>query len=172
MSCRSPRGNTRAQKRGATLEMRDQTLRALLSAEPSIRSELRSAPGYAVFANIDSKILIVGIGNGYGVLTDNTRGYQKTYMRMVQAGGGWGIGIKTFRLVIVFRTRSAMRDFVESGWNFKGSAEATIKAGKLGGGIGQSLVLSHMKIYTLNESGLSLTAMLMGTKVSRDSELN
>ncbi len=171
LSCRTPRGNTRAQKRGATLVMRDQTLTALFRAKPSARAELRRAPGYAVFANIGTKILIVGLGNGYGVITDN-RGYQKTYMRMVQAGAGWGIGIKTFRMVIVFKTGFAMQDFVRSGWTWKGDAEATAKIGKFGGGIGQSMVLANMKIYTLDETGLSLTAMVIGTKFYRDSHLN
>ena len=34
------------------------------------------------------------------------------------------------------------------------------------------MVLANMKIYTLDETGLSLTAMVLGTKFYRDSDLN
>lgn len=171
LSCRTPGGSTPGQKRAATLEMRNETLAALFRARPSARSELSRAPGYAVFANISSKILLVGVGNGYGVVTDNRSG-RRTYMRMIQGGAGWGLGIKKFRVVIVFRTSFGMQDFVRLGWTFKGDAEATAKIESFGGGIGQSLVLGNMRIYTLDEAGLSLTAMVQGTKFYVDSDLN
>jgi lipid-binding SYLF domain-containing protein len=171
LSCRTASGSTPRQKRAATLEMQDQTLAALFRANPSARYELRRAPGYAVFANISTKILLVGLGNGYGVVTDNRAG-RRTYMRMTQGGVGWGMGIKTFRVVIVFKSSFTMEDFIRSGWTFKGDAEATAKIASFGGGIGQSLVLANMNIYTLDEAGLSLTAMVQGTKFYVDSDLN
>lgn len=170
-SCRTPSGATPGQKRAATMEMRDETLAALFRANPWARSEIGRAPGYAVFADISSKILVVGVANGYGVVTDNRSG-QKVFMRMIQGGAGWGVGVKKFRVVIVFKSSFGMEDFVRLGWTFKGEAEATAKVGKLGGGIGQSLVLANMNVYTLDEAGLSLTAMVEGTKFYVDSDLN
>ncbi|MHC4853440.1 MAG: lipid-binding SYLF domain-containing protein, partial [Planctomycetota bacterium] len=151
VSCRTPGGSTPAQKRAAIQEMRRQTLGALFRARPSAEAQVRRAPGYAVFANVSTKILVLGLGNGYGVVADN-RGGGHTYMRMFQAGAGWGMGIKQFRAVIVFKSSAAMRRFVKDGWTLKGDAEATLKAGRFGGGIGHVIPLANMTVYILTEA--------------------
>jgi hypothetical protein len=81
--------------------MRNEALSELYAKRPEAKAQIARAPGYAVFSNIGSKIFMVATGNGFGVATDN-RTKKNTYMKMVEAGGGFGIGIKTYRAVYVF----------------------------------------------------------------------
>jgi hypothetical protein len=48
---------------------------------------MSNAPGYAVFGNVGSKILMLAMGSGFGVAVNNRTG-KKTYMKMIEAGGG------------------------------------------------------------------------------------
>jgi len=56
-------------------------------------------------------------------------------MKMVEVQAGLGFGIKKFRQVFVFETPTALRDFVESGWEFGGQATAAATDGRRGGRI-------------------------------------
>ena len=91
---------------------------------------------------------------------------------MFQAGAGWGMGIKKFRIVIVFKSSAAMRNFVNIGWTLKGNADAVLKAGTFGGGIGHVIPFADMTVYVLTEAGVSLTAMVDATKFYKDKDLN
>ena len=69
-----------------------------------------------------SKIFFLAAGNGFGVVIDNTTG-KHSYMRMIEAGGGVGLGIKTYKAVYVFNSRDALEDFVTLGWQAGGDAD-------------------------------------------------
>ena len=45
-------------------------------------------------------------------------------MRMFSVGGGFGLGVKDFRVVFVFHTQHAHENFLKSGWDFSGQADA------------------------------------------------
>jgi len=170
-SCATTGGNTPPTKRQAILSMREQVLSDLYKNHPQARTEIASAPGYAVFSNFNIYLLFVSGGGGHGVVKDNKTG-KNTYMKMGEAGIGLGLGLKDFRAVFIFNKRSVMEKFVNKGWEFGGQADAAAKAGEKGAALGGEAVISDITIYQLTESGLALQATVQGTKYWKDDDLN
>ena len=93
VGCARPEGKTPSAKRSSILQVHNQTLSELYSKQPQSRSQIINAAGYAVFSNVDTTVLFVGGGGGYGVAVDKKNG-KKTYMKMGQASVGLGVGLK------------------------------------------------------------------------------
>jgi lipid-binding SYLF domain-containing protein len=170
-----PKGDTAADKRKVVRDMRADTLNELYEIRPETRGRLRQAVGYGVFSNIETKIMFVGGGSGYGVVVDNANG-KETFMRMAKLHGGVGLGIQDFRAVFVFNDRATMQKFVEEGWQFGGGADASLKAGEKGaaasGDVMVDTQVQPMEIYQFTKSGVALSATAAGTKYWKDKELN
>jgi len=170
--CSKPKGNTGDDKRRSIQVMKQDTLARLYAAQPEARGAVQSAAGYAVFSNVGLTVLLVGGGNGYGVVVDNATGRQ-TYMRMTQGSVGVGLGVKDFRAVIVFHDRETLSRFVTKGWEFGGEAEASAKSDDKGGqATAAGSVQKGLSVYQFTESGVALQASAPLTKYSRYDELN
>lgn len=169
--CASMGQGTVAEKRDAILSMQDVALAKLYKEKPDVRSQINSAPGYAVFSNANVNVIFVSAGTGYGVVNDNATG-RKIYMNMAEGGLGLGIGAKDYRVVMVFHSRKAMDYFIENGWTAGGNADAAAKAGEKGMSVEGEGYLGDITVYTLTESGLALQATVKGTKFWVDKELN
>ena len=170
--CTSIKGYTVDEKQDYVLKMRNETLRDLYEKQPSAKDHIRGSAGYAVFSSVGVKIFFFGSGNGFGVAHDNkTR--KNTYMRMFTGGIGLGLGVKDYRLVIVFDNKVDLDKFIEEGWDFSGSAEASAKRYDDGGtlSVAKSVNLD-ITMYTITKAGLSLEAMIEGTKFWKVDELN
>ena len=173
--CRTPQGRTPQAKRAHVSRMRDETLAELYEKRPYARKHVENAPGYAVFSNIGSKIVFLATGNGFGVVVNNkTR--KETYMRMVEAGGGIGLGIKSYKAVYVFNSEDALESFVTIGWHAGGDADAAAKLGDEGAEVSVALTTDELTkpvtVYQFTEAGIALSAVATGTKYYRDDELN
>jgi lipid-binding SYLF domain-containing protein len=194
LACSTPKGGSVEEKRSYVRKMRNDTLREAFAIQPELEKKLASAPGYAVFSNLSTKLFIVGGGHGYGLAVDNQDGGE-TFMRMAELGVGVGLGLKDFRAVFVFRDRQTLDAFVTRGWQFGGTADAAAKAGDKGaaadvhakvvesgasvGGVGQASTSgtdltagAGIEVYQFTQSGLALSASVAGTKYWRDGELN
>jgi lipid-binding SYLF domain-containing protein len=172
--CMSAKGETLQEKRDYALDMQSSVLQELYEQKPEARAKVESAAGYGVFTNLGSKIFLLATGSGYGVVHDNKTG-KDTYMKMIEVGGGVGLGIKKFKAVFVFNDADAMRDFLESGWEFGGDADAAAKAGDTGAaGTAQGTTgeLDGLEIYQFTDSGIALSATAAGTKYYKDDKLN
>ncbi len=66
------------------------------------------------------KIFVLGTGKGEGVVVEKST-KKKTFMKMVQVGGGLGIGAKTLKLIFVFDNDDALDKFVNAGGEFGGA---------------------------------------------------
>jgi lipid-binding SYLF domain-containing protein len=117
---------SKTEKQEDIQKMAQQTLQQLYQAQPLAKPVIEKAAGYAVFSDMGFKILFGGSGNGQGVVV-NSQTKQKTYMKMIELQAGLGFGISKFRNVFVFRTKSAMESFINSGWQFGGQATAGAK---------------------------------------------
>lgn len=164
-------GQTVEDKRRHVENMRKEVLTELYRLNPGAASEIKSAPGYAVFSNWNAYLIIPSVGQGYGVVVDNVSGAH-TYMQMGALGGGFGVGVKDYRAVYIFRQRHIMERFIEQGLNIGGGADAAAKASTQGAAVGGEVLLDGIKVYQLTESGLALQATIQGTKFWKDSELN
>ena len=158
----------RAGDKSDVLEMRARTLARLYKEEPEARAAVQNSVGYAVFSSGGGNVILLSAAYGSGVAHDNKSG-KDTFMKMASGGLGLGLGVKDYRLVFVFRTRDAFDQFVQSGWDFSGQADAAAKAGTSGGELSEGLdVMPGVKVYQLTESGLALQATLQGTKYWKD----
>ena len=160
-----------SEKRQAVLKMKSEVLSDLYKIRPDVKSQIASAPGYAVFSNANVHIIFASFGGGYGVLKDNQNG-ENTFMNMGEVGIGLGLGVKDFRGVFVFHNAATMNRFRDKGWAFGAQADAAAKASDKGGAAGGEITVDNMTIYQLTEAGLALQATLKGTKFWKDSELN
>lgn len=169
--CATISGATPSEKRQSILTMKNKVLTDLFKIKPDVRSQINKAPGYAVFSNVNVNIIFASFGGGYGLAKQNASG-KYTYMKMGEVGVGLGAGIKDFRIVMIFHTRSALIDFIEKGWAFGGQADAAAKASDKGGALGAEAIMNDATVYQLTESGLALQATIKGTKYWKDAELN
>ena len=170
--CASPKGSNTIEKREFVQNMRSKALNQLYSLEPSARSEISAAPGYAVFEAVQTQILITSLGNAFGIVRDNQTGAD-TYMSAFSAGAGFGAGIKGFRAIVVFKDRTIMNEFIYKGWVFGASGTADAKSGDDGASTSGAMAFDdRMKVYTFTDTGLMAGASLRGVKVWKDKKLN
>lgn len=149
-----------------------QILKQLYQVRPSAKAAVTSAAGYAVFSNFGMKILFAGGGTGSGMAVNNaTRA--ETFMKMVEAQAGLGLGIKKFRVVFIFETPAALDGFINSGWEFGGQATAAASYGQQGAAYqGAASVSPGVWMYQLTDEGLALELTGKGTKYYKNDDLN
>ena len=160
------------QRREKVRKMASQTLTDLYKVHPAAQGAIQKSSGYAVFSNLGVNVLLVSSAHGGGLAVNSKTG-QETFMKMISAGVGVGVGVKDFRVIFVFETEPALAKFVNSGWDASGQADAAAKAGKTGGAYsGATSVAPGVWVYQITKNGLALQATLQGTKYSKDDELN
>lgn len=170
--CATPKGVTRSDQRNYVIKAENETLAKLYAAKPETRGMVQKAAGYAVFSNIGTHIFLLSGGSGYGSVVNNAN-RKRTYMKMRSVGIGFGMGVKDFRAIFLFRTKKVLDDFIEKGWEFGGQADAAAKSGEKGGAVaGEALVDDDIIAYQLTEAGLALQATVAGTKYWKDKDLN
>jgi len=163
---------TKAEKQAAIRKEAQATLTKLYDLHPGAKSAIENSAGYAEFDNFAMHLLLLSTGHGKGIAVDN-RSKKETFMKMISAGTGLGIGAKDFRLVFVFETPQALDRFVNSGWDADANAEAIAKTNSKGGTYEGAISASPgVWVYQLTEKGLSLDATLAGTKYYKDDDLN
>jgi len=152
---------------------RDQVLGDLYKAKPEVRSEIARAKGYAVFTSLNVNVLLASFSGGRGLLHENGLFPKETFMRMAQAGVGFGLGVKDFRAVFIFNDRSVMEKFLKEGWQFGAEADAAAKGGGAGAAASGAIEIAPgLRVYQLTENGLALQATVKGTKYWRDAYVN
>jgi len=160
------------QERQEIRKMAQQTLSSLYKAQPSAKTALENAKGYAVFSNFGMKIFLAGGGSGSGIAV-NRATKQETFMKMAEVQAGLGMGVKKFRIVFVFETEQVLSNFVNQGWEFGGQATAAAKAEGKGRGLAGAISVSPgIWMYQLTETGLAAEITAKGTKYYKDSSLN
>ena len=170
-SCASMGSGNKTQKQDVILKMKNDVLTQLFHDKPHTRSQIEAAPGYAVFSNANVNLIFLAAGTGYGVVKNMSTG-KYTYMNMAEGGVGLGLGVKDYRIVMVFRSGEAMKQFINKGWTFGGNADAAAKASDKGSSIEGEAYYGDVTVYTFTESGLALQATVKGVKFWKDKELN
>jgi lipid-binding SYLF domain-containing protein len=159
------------QQRNQVREMAREGLSALYEAQPGARYAIEHAAGYGVFSIYGVKIFFAGGMTGKGLVHDN-RTHRDTFMKMVQAQAGLGFGAVKDRVIWVFESHSALKDFINSGWDFGGKAQASAMVQQQGGTFAGAIsVAPGVWVYQLTETGLSAELTFTGTKYYKDSDL-
>lgn len=180
--CYKAKGESAEDKRAFIRTMQHQTLADLYKEKPGVKARLEKAVGYATFSDINVKILALASGQGYGVAVDNAT-KKETFMRMMELGGGVGLGVSDLRAVMIFHDKDSFKNFVEKGMEFSGKASAEAQSGEQGmaarheqklAGAGEDDVqmMQGVEVYQMTKNGLMYQAMLYGTKYWKDSDLN
>ncbi|MFH1717318.1 MAG: hypothetical protein ABIF19_08215, partial [Planctomycetota bacterium] len=158
-----PRGKlTVAEKRQAVMDMEKETLDRLYREAPETKEKIKNAAGYGTFSNANVNLILASAGGGYGVVVDNATG-KRTYMKMALGGVGLGLGVKDYRVVMIYKDKATLDKFVESGWDVGAHADAAAKAGDSGGELSaEGDIRSGIEVFSMTESGLALQATIAG----------
>jgi lipid-binding SYLF domain-containing protein len=160
------------QARQQIREMVQDALATLAEIAPDARRAIDGAAGYAVFSTFGVKLFFAGGTTGKGMVV-NQRTQRQTFMQMVQVQGGLGFGVNKNRLIFVFTTEDALRNFVNQGWDFGGQANLTAMAGGQGSMFsGAASVAPGVFLFQLSDTGLSASLTVSGTKFFKDANLN
>jgi lipid-binding SYLF domain-containing protein len=163
---------SKEEKRADVRKMAKDTLSRLYKFQPSAKKAVDSAAGYAVFSNFGMKIFFVGGGSGKGIAVNN-KTKKETFMKMLEAQAGLGLGAKKFRLVWVFETQGKLDSFINSGWELGGQTTAAAKLSDQGGAFAGAMSVSPgVWLYQLTDDGLALELTAKGTKYYKDDGLN
>ena len=160
------------QQREKIRKMASATMTDLYKLQPSSQAAVRKSAGYAVFNNMGTNLLLLSTARGAGVAV-NSKTKQDTFMKMISAGAGLGVGVKDFRVIFVFTSDKAFNDFLTSGWSGSAQADAAAKAGSSGGAVSGAVeVAPDVYVYQITKNGLALQLTLQGTKYYKDDDLN
>ena len=171
-SCAKPKGYSPQSKRAYIQQMKTITLSDLYAAKPVTRELIEHAAGYGVFSNISTQLLVVGTGNGYGVVVDNATG-KETYMKMAEGGIGLGVAFTDMREVIIFNSPIVLSEFIRKGWDFGVQGDAALKSKSEGAAASGNIPFnSDMIIYQITDQGVALRTNVGAEKYWIDSELN
>jgi len=160
------------QARQQVREMAQDALASLYEIAPNTRRVIERAAGYGVFSTFGVKLFFAGGTTGKGMVVNQRTGRQ-TFMQMVQVQGGLGFGVNQNRLIFVFTTERALRNFIDQGWEFGGQANLSAMAGGQGAMFsGAAAVAPGVYLYQLTNTGLAATITVSGTKYFKDANLN
>ena len=152
--------------------MAQDTLQRLYKAEPKTEAAVKHAFGYAVFSDLEVKILFGGTGNGKGIAVNN-RNKHEIFMKMLEAQAGLGMGIDKFRVVFIFDNEKVFDSFVNSGWEFGGQSTVAAKTEDQGGAMAGAVAVSDgVWMYQLTDKGLAVEISATGTKYYKNDDLN
>jgi lipid-binding SYLF domain-containing protein len=153
-------------EREARLKLATDGLEKLYKLRPAARESLEKAAGYGVF-DVTSIYAILFVGQkGKGVIFDN-KSKKPTFMLSARAGTGPGVGKQRVYQVFVFKSKSAMDQFILAGGT-GGDVSASVSTGKDGSAYSFN---PEIDIYQIPESGMALQASWGGTVYSVDSQL-
>ena len=165
-------GDSPDEKRDKTRKMAAETLKDLYKIQPKAQEEIQKSAGYAVFNNMGTNLFLLSTARGSGIAL-NSKTKQETFMKMISAGAGLGLGVKDYRVIFVFETDKAFKEFLDSGWSGSAQADAAAKAGDKGAAESGALeVAPDVWVYQITKNGLALQATLQGTKYYKDDDLN
>jgi lipid-binding SYLF domain-containing protein len=160
------------QKRDKTRKMADKTLQQLYKLKPTAQAAIKKSAGYAVFDNFGTNLFLLSTARGSGIAID-TSSKQETFMKMISAGAGLGLGVKDYSVIFVFENDKAFNNFLSSGWSGSAQADAAAKAADKGGAYsGAEEVAPGVWVYQITKNGLALQLTLQGTKYYKDDDLN
>ena len=165
-------GDSPDEKRDKTRKMAAEALKDLYKMQPKAQEEIQKSAGYAVFDNTGVNVLLLSTARGAGIAI-KTKANQETFMKMISAGAGIGLGVKDYRVIFVFETDKAFKEFLDSGWSGSAQADAAAKVGDKGSAESGALeVAPDVWVYQITKNGLALQATLQGTKYYKDDDLN
>jgi len=153
-------------------KMRDETLEELYELNPETQGLVEKSRAVAVFDSLGFNLLLLSTARGGGIVRETNTG-EETFMRMLSAGGGFGMGVKDFRVIFIFHEDLPYQHFLDSGWDFSGQGDAAAELGEKGKSLELAATVTQgTSVYQITKNGLALQVTLQGTKYYKDKKLN
>jgi hypothetical protein len=140
----------------------DETVALLRERDPEFAGALERSAGYFTSRVSSTTVAIVGGAQGIGVLVDNDTG-DRTYMNIRRADLGVGLGVRTFRVLLLAEDAAALESMSDKRYFSAVATEAT--AGKKGGTGGY--IAGGLRAFVISDSGASLAATARIVKTNR-----
>ena len=159
------------QQRITVVQMGESGLAAFYKQNPSAKKEIQAALGYAVFSTTNVNVVLLVVARGEGILHDKRR-KEPIFLQSYKTGEGLGAGYQDQYQIIVFKTTSAIDQFLLTsidGQRGGLDVDANFSAGS--GGTIRSLN-PNITFYTVGLSGYDLQANYGGTLYLVDEQLN
>ncbi len=154
------------------LEMAGNTLNELNSLDPKLEGKLKDAYAYAVFDSFMVNLVFYVAGKGNGVAIE-TSSKEPTYMLMLRAGTGPGIGYTKMRQLLIIKDQDTFDHMTTVGLDIQVSAHAALKVGKFGGSMLYAESINpNIEVYTIVDSGIDLQANWGAVEYIKDWSLN
>ena len=160
----------RAQKREEIKQVAQETINTLTADDPALQTAIDASAGYFVAQVSAVSAPVVGGGFGIGVLYDKENG-TRTYMDVRRYDLGMGLGVRKFRLLLVFNNREALDEFRRGGWDRGIGTE--MAAGTTGAATAAVTRTDKFdfSVHFLTETGVHLAASLRLLRVSTNYDL-
>jgi len=143
------------------------SLEKLYAANPEAKAEIEGAVGHAVFdITAVNAVLLVG-QEGKGVLVEHASG-KRTYMTMLRAGTGPGVGYQQLAQVIAFKSGAAVDQF-KLGGEIGGDV---VVSATLGSSNVQQSIDPFIRYWYVSEKGFAVQANWGGAVYAVDPDLN
>ena len=159
------------EKRATTIKMGESGMAAFYKQNPAAKKEIESAPGYAVISTTNVNVVLLVVARGEGVLFDKRR-KEPVFLQSYKTGEGLGAGYQNQYQIVVFKTTSAIDQFLLTsidGQRGGLDVDANFSAGS--GGTIRSFN-PNITFYTVGLSGYDLQANYGGTLYLVDEQLN
>jgi len=134
-------------------------LAAFLKADPSLKTYLDQAYGYAVFPRVKKGGFAVGAARGKGLLYRG--GQAEGIARLTQVSVGLQAGGKVYREVIFFRDPTVYEAFRTGSFKLSGQASATAATY---GAADQTAFSEGVAVFVLDRGGLMAEASIAGQR--------
>ena len=119
-----------------------------------------------------TNLFLLSTARGSGIAV-NSQTKRETFMKMISAGAGLGLGVKDYRVIFVFESDKALANFLDSCWSGSAQTDAAAKAGKSGAAYSGAVeVAPGVWVYQITKNGLALQLTLQSTKYYKDDDLN
>jgi hypothetical protein len=162
------RSMTNQEKKDFLVDLEKETLAELVAERPEAQTDLDSSVGCAVISNSAAKVPMVGAGEGIGVVV-NTETGERTYLEVSRLDVGGGLGVRKFRLIIIFFDREELEDLADGELEIGAGAEAGAgdhdDVGTGPGGVAGARNEKRV-LYQLSEAGVSATFTVWMIKYS------
>jgi lipid-binding SYLF domain-containing protein len=149
-------------------KMADTTISKLIEKKPKIDQEIKNSKGYSVINMKLTKVPVVGIGGGYGVVVDqNTDEHVYLDIRRLDFGGGWGA--RSYKILVIINNEDILEDFKNGKWIFEFGGEASV--GKVAADENSGALVKDIESYVLADGGASATITVRAIHAKVDKKL-
>ncbi|MFA0081168.1 hypothetical protein AB4383_03960 [Vibrio breoganii] len=168
--CSSLTAEQKEIERDSINEMANRTIEALIKDEPIIRQQLNDALAYGVGNMKVTKVPVIGVGGGEGVLVIKEDD-DNLYFTIRRFDLGAGYGARSYKALIIINSKEIVDDWRDGEWKFEIGAEATAGSAAAEGGVDDLKGSQDFIVHILTDVGASATVTGRVVRVKINEEL-